>query len=75
MHFCSKAFQDIDNEMIVRTYIHAIHAWVCRGEEKRVADMLPRGGEDLHEGRLGWVGQVGNNREAAGVSIVKDRDP
>ena len=58
MHFCAKAFHDIDNEMIVDvgTYIHAIHAWVCRGEEKRVADMLPRGGEDLHEGRLGWVG-------------------
>merc|ERR1719494_560861 len=34
--------------------IHAIHAWVCRGEEKRVADMLPRGGEDLNCGL--WVG-------------------
>ena len=56
MHFCSKALPDINNEMIVGTYIHAIHAWVCRGEEKRVANMLPRGGEDLHEGRLGWVG-------------------
>ena len=59
------------------TYVHAINVWICWGEKEGVSHVLPRGGEDLHEGRLGEVdagilGQLSPGLAAGGSSAARD---